>query len=395
MRGRPDQAHGQEKMKKHAEILVELFGATSFPDHSANSVKALLGNKKIILYGAGDGFITFSVFVLKKYGLTASAVLDRKFTAAETHMGVPAFSPMAYTPSSEDRETATVVITVGKTKYHDDIFNCLRGLGFKKMILASDIYEYHLLQTPEELEQKGFRYYLDHQDAIRACLDLFSDDLSLDIFAGILQTHMRRKPIRIPCRALEEQYFPQDIRLSKGYSRVINCGSYHGDTVMQINRHFGKVESIACFEPDPDNYAALTRLFSAKRNDIAKDVIAFPCGVYSSDAQLRFAGGNRINSGISDTGESFIQCVALDHAVPGFKPTFMNMDVEGAELEALRGAEGLIRENVPDLAICVYHAPNHLWEIPRHIENLNLGYKLYLRNYTSFVSETVLYATTA
>jgi hypothetical protein len=101
-----------------------------------------------------------------------------------------------------------------------------------------------------------------------------------------------------------------------------------------------------------------------------------------------------MNSMISEEGESFIQCVALDHVIPGFKPTFISMDVEGVELEALKGAEMLIKENKPDLGICVYHAPNHIWDIPLFIESLHLGYKFFLRNYTSFVSETVFYATT-
>ena len=122
-------------------------------------------------------------------------------------------------------------------------------------------------------------------------------------------------------------------------------------------------------------------------------MILYPCGVYSSETQLRFTGSKRINSMISYMGESVIQGVALDHVLPGFRPDFINMDVEGAELEALMGAETLIRESRPDLAICVYHSPAHVWEIPLFINSLGLGYEFYLRNYTSYSSETVLYAT--
>ena len=61
--------------------------------------------------------------------------------------------------------------------------------------------------------------------------------------------------------------------------------------------------------------------------------------------------------------------------------------------EALKGAEKTIWSSRPDLAICVYHAPNHLWEKPLYIHSLGLGYRFYLRNYTSFTGETVLYAT--
>jgi hypothetical protein len=69
------------------------------------------------------------------------------------------------------------------------------------------------------------------------------------------------------------------------------------------------------------------------------------------------------------------------------------MDVEGAEPDALKGAEGLIREHRPDLGICVYHAPDHIWEIPLYLHEMGLGYRFYLRNHTAFTQETVLYAT--
>lgn len=69
------------------------------------------------------------------------------------------------------------------------------------------------------------------------------------------------------------------------------------------------------------------------------------------------------------------------------------MDIEGAELEALKGAKKLIKEHKPDLAIFIYHAPNYIWNIPLWLESLHLGYKLYLGNYASFTNETELYAT--
>jgi FkbM family methyltransferase len=321
-------------------------------------------------------------------------VLDRKFKSGDTYFGIPAFTPLEYAPTDEEKENAVVVVTVGKKEYHEEIFNCLRSLGFKNVMLSTDIYEYHLLHPSTELEKKGFQYYLDNRKQIMACLDLFLDDLSREVFTRVMQTHMLRKPIQIPARPLEEQYFPRDLNLSKGYARFINCGAYDGDTVMRLNGLYGKVDAIACFEPDLENFELLTRYLCAKHDEIAQSIIAFPCGAFSHETQLRFASGNKINSMISDTGDSFIQCVALNHVIPGFKPTFIVMDVEGVELESLQGAEMLIKEDKPDLGICVYHAPNHLWDIPLYIESLHLGYKFYLRNYTSFPSETVLYATT-
>ena len=379
-------------MSNYKETISELFKLTSFPNNPANCVHDLIGNKKILLYGGGEVGITFLVRVSRKYELNVYAVLDRKLKSGDNFYGIPAFSPLEYTPTNEEKESAVVVVAVHKREYLEEIYNCLGNLGFKNIISAIDIYELQLFHVPTELEKKGFNYYLESREKIMECVNLFSDDLSGEVFTRFIQTHMQRKPIHIPSHPLEEQYFPRDINLSKGYSRFINCGAYNGDTVKRLNT-FGKVDAIVCVEPDPGNFELLTQYLCTKHNEIAQSVIAIPCGALSNEAQLHFSRAEA-SSTISDKGESIIQCVALDHVIPNFKPTFISMDIEGAELEALRGAETLIKENKPDLAICVYHAPNHIWDIPLYIESLHLGYKFYLRNYTSFTNETVLYATT-
>ena len=68
------------------------------------------------------------------------------------------------------------------------------------------------------------------------------------------------------------------------------------------------------------------------------------------------------------------------------------MDIEGAELEALKGARNTILKDKPDLAICVYHKNEDIIEIPRYILELDPEYELYLRHYDLAEYETVLYA---
>ena len=74
------------------------------------------------------------------------------------------------------------------------------------------------------------------------------------------------------------------------------------------------------------------------------------------------------------------------------KADFIKMDIEGAEQQALRGAEKSIRRFKPKLAITVYHSLEDFWEIPQWIAQLGLEYKLYLRHFTIHQEETVLFA---
>ena len=71
------------------------------------------------------------------------------------------------------------------------------------------------------------------------------------------------------------------------------------------------------------------------------------------------------------------------------------MDIEGGEFEALLGAKNLLKNCRPSLAISIYHQPIDLWRICLFLDDLKLGYKFFIRNYTGYPAETLLYATTS
>ena len=87
---------------------------------------------------------------------------------------------------------------------------------------------------------------------------------------------------------------------------------------------------------------------------------------------------------------------SLDFLLAGEIPTYIKMDIEGAEVDALKGAINSIHENLPILAISVYHHQDHIWSIPSMLHALSAGYKFYLRRYTAHVlDDLVLYAVPA
>jgi hypothetical protein len=62
------------------------------------------------------------------------------------------------------------------------------------------------------------------------------------------------------------------------------------------------------------------------------------------------------------------------------------------ELEALKGAEKTIRRYKPKLAICLYHRREDFIEIPLFIKELVPEYKFFMRHYSDYAYDTILYA---
>jgi len=70
----------------------------------------------------------------------------------------------------------------------------------------------------------------------------------------------------------------------------------------------------------------------------------------------------------------------------------IKMDIEGAELEAIKGARNTISNSRPGLAISAYHTPDDLWRLGLEINDIVEDYDFFLRCHAYSSFDTVLYA---
>lgn len=192
--------------------------------------------------------------------------------------------------------------------------------------------------------------------------------------------------------ASEKQYFGPAFLSALPEEVYIDGGCYDGETILDFCE-FAKGSGIRIhgFEPDPDCY---TRTRETLRKNRIENVTLTQKGLYDHATALRFdrTGMSVAASRISDTGKDTIETTTVDEAVND-EVTFIKMDIEGAELNALKGAAKTIRRCLPRLAICVYHKPEDIVEIPDFILSLSPQYGFYMRHHVPWLnSETVLYA---
>jgi FkbM family methyltransferase len=181
------------------------------------------------------------------------------------------------------------------------------------------------------------------------------------------------------------QYFPPEIVLDSD-EVFIDCGAFDGDTVEQFSRATGnRFKQIMAFEPDPVNLAALHRIADADRR---VSVLPYAVGACRQVAQFTIAGPG---SHVSQAGECEVQVTTLDEALQDIQPTYIKMDIEGSELDALEGGKETIRRHRPKMAVCVYHLPDHLWQVPIKLHELLPDSDLTLRTYNADGFECVCY----
>lgn len=186
----------------------------------------------------------------------------------------------------------------------------------------------------------------------------------------------------------KNQYFDNEIIKFGEQEIFLDCGCYDFETSQIFVQKCPAYKKIICFEPDQDNRSVILQ----KMKQLPEDKVQLlPYGVWNKRDTLYFNGsGSSVM--ISKTNGQKAEVVSIDETIKD-KVTFIKMDIEGSELNALRGAVKIITDNKPRLAISVYHKPEDIFEIPAFILNLVPEYKLYLRHYSNyFATETVLYA---
>lgn len=379
--------------------LVECFSFNPDEPYLQNDgvERILTGKQKVVLYGAGGFGLDFMLRVANRNTLDICCVLDMKFATISDFFGYKAMNLDTFLASQYNPSELEVLICTSRNNLFNEISDLLKDVGFKKIRALNDFYSIQLLYPPPELIKNPKKFYKKSQNRILEAYSLFDDKVSCESYYRCIKTHVTQDYVPMIEFSEAEQYIPNDIDLKKGLTRIINCGAYDGDTIKKLIAKNGRADSVACFEPNLITFQKLSSYIREDADSIAKHLILFPCGVGQSTALLEFSQDGAASSTCStkERGDkTHIPVVKLDDVLPNFAPTYINMDIEGAELSALRGSEKTIRSYKPDLAICLYHTPNHFWEIPLYLNELNLGYKFYLRNYTSFTNESVLYAIT-
>lgn len=185
-----------------------------------------------------------------------------------------------------------------------------------------------------------------------------------------------------------KQYFDLPNFDYRNMRTFVDGGCFDGsDVISFFNNSRQKNLFSWAFEPECDNF----KKCNINLQPYTENLKLLNLGLWSESTNLNFIS-NGMSSYIMSEGNNTIEVIKLDDILTDEKIDFIKMDIEGAEINALIGAKDIITRQKPNLAICIYHKPEHLWEIPALLLNYVPEYKFHIRHYSLYINETVLYA---
>lgn len=344
------------------------------PGRAEGDIEALKGGLPVVLYGDG-WYAPYVREYLARAGVRAAVCFaDEGYTASA---GTVSFEAVRRRFGKFNIVIGFANSRVARRKLAER--NCGQIAGVYFFDVMGALLDYHLDRA----------YVQRYKELLGRVYELLGDELSRKTYAAFLEAKLGGAE-ELLCEVFrKDQYFPEGVIGLSDSEVFVDGGAYTGDTLLTFLRKTGnKYGRCYAFEPEPANAAKLKALAGRQR---FRDVRIIAKGLWSEAAALRFtAGEGTAASAISAAGSAFVEVETIDKAAPD--ATYIKLDVEGAELEALKGAAATIKRNRPKLAVCLYHKPEDLFEIPLFIRSLVPEYKLYLRQHQPVSCELVLYA---
>lgn len=261
------------------------------------------------------------------------------------------------------------------------IFDVKNIYNKKKNVNLKEFINIHDMQFVKENYEKLYEICSD--DESKRIIDVmkrvyFDKYVGLDVYEEIC--------------SCEPQYFTEKIvsTLRKRKNNILDGGAFQGELLSDLLHYKIPIEELVLFEADTENYKKI--LDNLKESTLKSLCVAVNQGLWNENGYLYLDGiGDTCKISEKETDRR-ISVISIDEYYQNKRVDFIKMDIEGAELSALKGAENTIKRDRPILAICIYHSPEDFVGIPIYLDNLLENYTFSILHHTNEYVESILYA---
>jgi FkbM family methyltransferase len=232
---------------------------------------------------------------------------------------------------------------------------------------------------------------LEQRDAVLQAASLWADERSLREYVAQVRWRLTGD-----FSALEEpegdQYFASGVVALRPDEVYVDCGAFTGDTLSEVARRLASWRAYHAFEPDGTSFAELEKAVAALPPQMAATVKLHRLATSDVCCRAALTAPGTAGATLCANGEESVDCAPLDDVLAAQAPTFIKMDVEGAEAATIRGAKTILRRHRPLLAIAAYHQQADVWSLPLLVAEECRDYRFYLRPHVAEGFELVVYA---
>jgi FkbM family methyltransferase len=247
----------------------------------------------------------------------------------------------------------------------------------------------------------GVEAIAPHAARIDALIRGLADQDSRDYVRALSKFRWTMAPLDLPRNACVTGFYAyraKGIGPRKG-DHIVDCGAYTGDTAEAYLDRLGGEATITAIEPMQENFRRLVETIHTR--NWSAIVMPVNAAVGAADGVVTLSGGTaepnpRATAAMHGRENAqVVQVAKLDTLFSGRFGTvdLVKIDIEGFELDALRGAQNLIQTVKPDLAIAGYHKSDHMWEVPEAIWALDPDYEIYAGHHPAAPYEIEFFCT--
>ncbi len=342
----------------------------------------------VVLWGAGE-LSWYITSYLRFHGIEPVCMCDNNPAKHGTmHLGLPVYNYEALKEKFAPQGGKYHIIVSTGPQYKDSIFS--------QLAMAHEKNQVWYLRGYEVCGEKiTYQYVHQHLQQFEEAYSYLADNASRKVFVNVLNAKLSGDFSLYHAVMSEAEYFDEEIVKLTDHEVFLDVGAYKGKDIVEFaQRTKGKYDGIIALEPDNKT---LNILQVKVQGHGIKDVEVHAKGAWNNHAFLNFHDGREGSSRVSETIEAAlpstsIEVDTIEHVLHGRRVTYISMDIEGAEHNAILGAEQAIKTWKPKMAVCVYHKREDLFDLLLLLKSFVPEYKFYMRHYTDNQTETVLYA---
>lgn len=271
------------------------------------------------------------------------------------------------TVSSLEEEYGRLILIISFGTSLPEVMEHIFSLAQRHKVLAVDVPVYG-----ENIWCRDF--YEENRDDIEGAYSLLCDDMSKRVYENVISFKLTGELSYLrSVFSRKDEAFENILRLGNDES-YLDLGAYRGDTIDELLHYAGGYSYITALEPDRKTFYKL----KAHVGDM-KNVRLFRMGIWSEDADIPFSDGE--GRGSAAGGESMAAVTKIDTLYSVRRVSYIKMDVEGSERQALIGGEKTIRRDRPKLNIAAYHRSEDIFSLPLQLSAIEPSYRISLRQH--------------